>query len=88
MTMSEENSELEMTVPQAEMERMERDFKSDMEALAGEKNMQRFVDSYEKIFRNLKNSCAAEKRLMKRNEDLNDIIRNNAQRVKSAIQLT
>ena len=73
---------------QAEIEKIERETKANIESLVGEKSMSRFSTSYEKLYRAWKTSCESEKRLFKRCNELNETIVNNTARVKAALRLT
>ena len=76
------------SISQAEFLKLEREFKADLEALVGEKSMQRFQVTYEKLYRELKKSLESEERLFKRCEDLNSTVVKNATRIKAALRLT
>ena len=82
------NEGLTMTMSQAEIEKIERETKANLESLVGEKSMTRFSASYEQLYRAWKTSCESEKRLIKRCNELNETIVNNTARVKAALRLT
>ena len=82
------NEGLTMTMSQAEIEKIERETKANLESLVGEKSMTRFSASYEQLYRAWKTSCESEKRLLKRCNELNETIVNNTARVKAALRLT
>ena len=86
--MADENEFLQMGVEPAQYEALERDFKEVLNAMVGEKSMERFKAEYEKLHRALKTSYESEKRLVKRCKELNETIVSNATRVKAAIKLT
>jgi len=83
-----DNEFLSMGVDQAQYEALERDFRDVLNAMVGEKSMERFRQEYEKLHRALKASYESEKRLVRRCKELNDTIMGNATRVKAAIKLT
>ena len=85
-----ENQEdfLSMGVDPAQYEALEREFKEVLNAMAGEKTMERYRVEYEKLHRALKTSYESEKRLVKRCKELQDTIVQNATKVKAAIKLT
>jgi methylphosphotriester-DNA--protein-cysteine methyltransferase len=84
----QENDFLSMGVDPAQYEALERDFREVLNAMVGEKSMERFRQEYEKLHRALKTSYESEKRLVKRCKELQDTIVQNATRVKAAIKLT
>jgi hypothetical protein len=57
-------------VEPAQYEALERDFKEVLNAMVGEKSMERFKAEYEKLHRALKTSYESEKRLVKRCKEL------------------
>jgi hypothetical protein len=77
-----------MGVDPAQYEALEREFKEVLNAMAGEKTMERYRVEYEKLHRALKTSYESEKRLVKRCKELQDTIVQNATKVKAAIKLT
>lgn len=77
-----------MGVDPAQYEALERDFREVLNAMVGERSMERFRAEYERLHRALKTSYESEKRLVKRCKELNDTILSNATRVKAAIKLT
>ena len=77
-----------MGVSPDQYERLEADFREVLNAMVGEKSMERFRQEYEKLHRALKTSYDSEKRLVKRCKELQDTIIGNATRVKAAIKLT
>ena len=83
-----ENEFLQMGVSPELYEALERDFKEVLQSMVGEKTMERFKAEYEKLHRALKTSYDSEKRLVRQVKDLNEIIVQNAARVKAAIKLT
>jgi hypothetical protein len=83
-----ENEFLQMGVTPELYEALERDFKEVLQSMVGEKTMERFKAEYEKLHRALKTSYDSEKRLVRQVKDLNEIIVQNAARVKAAIKLT
>jgi chromosome segregation ATPase len=83
-----ENEFMQMGVTPELYEALERDFKEVLQSMVGEKTMERFKAEYEKLHRALKTSYDSEKRLVRQVKDLNEIIVQNAARVKAAIKLT
>ena len=83
-----ENEFLQMGIAPELYEALERDFRDVLNSMVGEKTMDRFRAEYEKLHRALKTSYESEKRLVKNVKELNEIIVNNATRVKAAIKLT
>lgn len=77
-----------MGVDPAQYEALERDFKEVLNAMLGEKNMERYRNEYDKLHRALKTSYESEKRLVKRCKELQETIVQNATKVKAAIKLT
>jgi methylphosphotriester-DNA--protein-cysteine methyltransferase len=65
---------LSMGVDPAQYEALERDFREVLNAMVGEKSMERFRQEYEKLHRALKTSYESEKRLVKRCKELQDTI--------------
>jgi len=61
---------LSMGVDPAQYEALEREFKEVLNAMAGEKTMERYRVEYEKLHRALKTSYESEKRLVKRCKEL------------------
>ena len=79
---------LQMGVTPEMYEALDRDFKEVLQSMVGEKSLERFRVEYEKLHRALKSSVESGNRLHKQAKDLQEIINNNAARVKAAIKLT
>jgi methylphosphotriester-DNA--protein-cysteine methyltransferase len=72
----------------AAYEKLEQEFSRVLNEMQGERSMDRFRDTYERLHRALKTSYESEKKLFKRCREMNDSITANATRVKAAIKLT
>ncbi len=82
------SAEQQLALNSAAFEALERDFRSVLNELVGDKSLERFRQEYEKLHFTLKKSHENEKRLIKKCRELNTEIVSNASKIQTALRLS
>ena len=90
---NKDESDLGLTVDAKQFENLEREFqevkiKQILEGISGDSNLDKFRIQYERLYRAFKFSFENEKRLLSKCKELNDIILNNAAKIKAALDMS